>query len=119
MIDIKHMEEQIEAMKQKITELEKENESFTDKKVAGFPSCADSMSCFKFLGPAVNELIYWNSKIDDGEVKRKGHPRKLALIDEFFIVLVRLRLGLFEQYLADRVGVSCATISLCGLTSCI
>ena len=73
LIDIKHMEEQIEAMKQKITELERENESlkftldniaYTDKKVAfyiGFPSHADLMLCFKFLGPAVNELIYWNS----------------------------------------------------------
>ena len=125
MIDIKHMEEQIAAMKQKITELEKENESlkftldniaYTDKKVAfytRFPSRAALMSCFKFLGPAVNELIYWNSKLDDApcEVKKKGRPRKLAPIDEFFIVLVRLRLGLFEQYLADRVGVSCATIS--------
>ena len=69
MIDIKHVEEQIETMKQKIMELERENESlkftldniaYTDKKVAfytGFPSRAALMSCFKFLDPAVNELI--------------------------------------------------------------
>jgi len=52
---------------------------------AGFPSHAALMVCFKFLGPAVNELIYWNSKIDDApsEVKRKNRPRKLAPIDEF------------------------------------
>ena len=125
MVDIKQMEEQIEAMKQKITELEKENKSlkfnldniaYTDKKVSfytGFPSRAALMSCFKFLGPAVNELIYWNSKVDDtaSEVKKKGRPRSLAPIDEFFLVLVRLQLGLLEQDLADRVGLSCATIS--------
>jgi len=95
-------------MKQKITGLERESDSLkftlhniahTDKKVAfytGFPSHAVLMVCFKFLGPAVNELIYWNSKIDGApcEVKRKGRPQKLAPIDEFFIVLVRLRLGL-------------------------
>jgi len=64
------MEVQIEAMKQKITELERENESlkftldniaYTDEKVAfytGFPSRASLMSCFKLLDPAVNELIY-------------------------------------------------------------
>jgi len=79
----------------------------------GFPSRAALMACFKFLGPADNELMYWNSKIDDApcKVKRKGCPWKLAPIDEFFIVLVRLRLGLLEQLLAALVGVSCATIS--------
>ena len=119
-----HMEEQIKAMKQKITEQERENDSLkftfdniahTDKKVAfytGFPSRAALMACFKFLGLAFNELIYWNSNIDNApcKVKRKGCPRKLAPIDEFFIVLVRLRLGLLEQLLADLVGVSYATI---------
>jgi len=52
MTDIMHMEEQIEAMKQRITELERDNDSLkftldtiahTDKKVAfytGFPSRA-------------------------------------------------------------------------------
>ena len=44
------------------------------------------MLCFKFLGPAVNELIYWNAKLDDVpcKVKKKGHPQKLAPINEFF-----------------------------------
>ena len=88
------MEEQIEAMKQKITELEKENKSlkfnldniaYTDKKVSfytRFLSCTAQMSCFKFLDPAVNELIYWNSKVDDtaSEVKKKGRPRSLTPI---------------------------------------
>jgi len=94
MIDIKHIEEHIEALKQKITELQKENESwkftlnniaYTDKKVAfytGFPGRAALMSCFKLLGPAVNQLIYRNSKLDD--VNKKGCPWKLALTDEFF-----------------------------------
>jgi len=127
MVDIQSMEQQLEEMKQKITELKRENESlkftldniaYTDKKVSfytGFPSRAALMACFKFLGPAVNELIYWNSNIDDAaaacEAKKKGHPRSLAPIDEFFLVLVRLRLGLLEQDLADRVGLSCSTIS--------
>jgi len=126
MVDIQGMEKQLEEMKQKVAELKRENHSLkftldniacTDKKVSfytGFPSRAALMVFFKFLGPAVNELIYWNSNLDDVaacEVKKKGRPRSLAPIDEFFLVLVRLRLGLLEQYLADRVGLSCATIS--------
>jgi len=73
------------------------------------------MVCFKFLGLAVNELIYWNSKLDDAtacEVKKKGCPCSLAPIDEFFLVLVQLRLGSLEQDLADRVGLSCAILYL-------
>ena len=44
-------------------------------------------------------------------MKKKGHPRTLAPIPEFFLVLVRLRLGLLEQDLANRFGLSCVTIS--------
>ena len=35
----------------------------------------------------------------------------MAPINEFLIILARLRLGLLEQLLGDLVGVSCATIS--------
>ena len=35
----------------------------------------------------------------------------LTPLDEFFLVLVRLRLGLFERDLADRFGVSVSTVS--------
>ena len=122
--DIKCMEERIEEMKEELRELKHENAALkfslaniadNDKKVSfytGFPTYAALMACFKFLGPAVNQLIYWNSKLDDTcETKRKGRPRTLAPIEEFFVVLVRLRLGLLEQDLADRFGLSCATIS--------
>ena len=43
--------------------------------------------------------------------KKKGCPRTLAPIEEFFLVLVRLRLGHLEQVLADRFGMSCSMIS--------
>ena len=122
--DIKRMEEQIEEMKKQLSQLKHENATLkfslvniadNDKKVSfytGFPTYTTLMACFKFLGPAVNQLIYWNSKLDDTcEVKKKGRPRTLTPIEEFFLVLVRLRLGLLEQDLADRFGLSCATIS--------
>ena len=97
-VDIKRMDEKIEEMKEQVIELRTENESlkFTlaniadnDKRVSfytGFPMYAALMACFKFLGPVVSELIYWNSKLHDtSEMKKKGRSRTLALIQEFFL----------------------------------
>ena len=82
--EIKRMEEQIEEMKEQLSELKHENAALkfsltniadNDKKVSfytGFPTHAALMACFKFLGPGVNQLIYWNSKLDDTcETKRR------------------------------------------------
>jgi hypothetical protein len=41
----------------------------------------------------------------------KGRPRRLRIIDEFFLVLMRLRLGLLLEDLADRFHVSVSTCS--------
>ena len=42
---------------------------------------------------------------------KPGRKRKLALIDDLFAVLMRLRLGLLLEDVADRFGVSPATMS--------
>ena len=40
-----------------------------------------------------------------------GRNRSLPPLEEFFLVLVRLRLGLFEKDLADRFGISTSSVS--------
>lgn len=78
----------------------------------GFPSLESLNACFEYLGPAVNNLTYWNGgKSRETDGKSKGRPRSLLPLEEFFLVLVRLRLGLLEQDLADRFEISCATVS--------
>ena len=47
----------------------------------------------------------------DREGVKRGPPRKLCPLEEFFITLCRLRLGLFEEDLADRYSVHPSTIS--------
>ena len=86
----------------------------------GFSSHRIFKACFDFLGPAVSNLTYW----DPGKVVEtceklvtntkgcsKGRNRKCSLIDEFLIVLVRLRLGLFERDIGYRFGISQSTVS--------
>lgn len=90
------------------------NISSDDAKISfytGFPSYAALEVCYKFLGPAVNNLIYWNGKSTNSGVKGSGRSRSLTPKQEFFLVLVRLRLGLLEQDVADRFEVSCSTVS--------
>ena len=70
-------------------------------------ACADVaalMTCFTFLGPSINKLSYWDSTCEVGvkSTCNTGQRRKLCPLDEFFLVLTRLRLGLFEQDIAYR-----------------
>ena len=73
----------------------------------GFPNY-ESLK-FDFLGPAVNCLVYDPKK--EGEVSKCCRARSLSPEDEFFLVLVRLRLGLMEKDLAYRFKISQSTVS--------
>ena len=66
--------------------------------------------CFDFLGPAALMLQYRDSKKILCQ-SNKGRPRCLSPIDEFFLTLVRLRLGLLEQDIAYRFDISQSTVS--------
>ena len=117
-----------EQLRKKIATLEKEKRfsleriADSDQKTVfytGFPSYNSLKACFCFLGPAVNQLNYWDpgkarlatSHNSPSSVTKKGRTRTLPPLEEFFLVLVRLRLGLFEQDLADRFGISSSTVS--------
>ena len=76
----------------------------------GFPSYDHLKICFDFLGPATKQLIYRDSKRVFDQ-SNKGRPRSLPPMEEFFLTLVRLRLGLLEQDIAYRFGVSQSTVS--------
>ena len=115
---IEAMEEEISKLKQEISNLKQENalSKFTLSNVAnkisfyaGFPDLASLMACCKFLGPSVNNLKYWNSKVEETACINKM-PRSLEPLEEF-IVLVQLCLGLMEQDIADRFGLSCSAVS--------
>ena len=80
----------------------------------GFATLSALMVCYNFLGEAVNKLNYWASNscaVEPQTKSRKGRKRIRPPLEEFFLVLVRLRLGLLEQDIAYRVGISQSTVS--------
>ena len=129
--DIESMEVVVDVLKEKLKqseqecEVEIENQRFqtshisgNDAKVrfyTGFSTFSALLVCFNFLGPAINRLKYWSNTSSSDEETRpksgKGRKRILPPLEEFFLLLVRLRLGLFEQDLAYRFSISQSTVS--------
>ena len=120
--DVEQLQQKVEALTQEVCSLKKQvvslrfslqSISMDDKKVVfytGFPTYASLEVCFEFLRPSVHELMYWNGqKLPDAKVIHR--QRTLPPMEEFFLVLVRLRLGILEQDLADRLRLSCSTVS--------
>ena len=114
------MGESMELLKAKVIMLEKQqfrlsNIKDDDSKVqfyTGFTSYGALQALFSFLGPSVESLCY--SKLDSNsqrEKRKRCRPRILPPIEEFFVTLVRLRLGLMEQDLAFRFCISQSTVS--------
>ena len=67
-----------------------------------------------------SKMLFWlgTDKCEDGTIKyqnenvnKSGRKRKLSLLEEFFIVLVRLKTGMFLLDLSQRFDVSASLIS--------
>ena len=126
--------EELDLLRSKVLHLEKRSEEaenkleeakFTlsnikgdDSKLAfytGFPAFSTLKAFFNFLGPAVDNLKY-SKKQEEADVlsgaeNKRCRQRTLPPLEEFFMTLVRLRLGLAEQDLAYRFGISQSTVS--------
>ena len=93
----------------------------------GLPNYATFLALFNFLNPGedgenirprstlkdVPEDFYDADSEEEENVTpaKKGRPRKLKSVEEFFIVLCRLRRGFSERHLAHLYGVAQSTIS--------
>ena len=86
----------------------------------GFPNYGALISFYNFIEPKLAKMQYWKGEkllkenqsyqMDDNR-KKPGPPRKLSYLDEFLLVLMRLKAGLFVQDLADRFGISTSLVS--------
>ena len=90
----------------------------------GFPNYETLLACYNFLNAGENgeNIVYVNSatedlefsassNVDGSQENKPGRRRKLSTLDEFFIALVRMRLGLFQLDLAHRFRVHVSTVN--------
>ncbi|XP_062609017.1 uncharacterized protein LOC134270785 [Saccostrea cucullata] len=66
---------------------------------------------FNAVFDEIKDDAYKNTRRASSSSSNKGRPRRLRIIDEFFLVLLRLRLGLLLEDLANRFNVSVSTCS--------
>ena len=86
----------------------------------GFPSYEALIGFFNDIKQKIPKMQYWKGEnalkesqpyqTDDNK-KKPGPSRKLPPLDEFLLVLLRLKAGLFVQDLADRFGISISSVS--------
>ncbi|XP_028517254.1 uncharacterized protein LOC114574157 [Exaiptasia diaphana] len=80
----------------------------------GFPNYETLELCFDLLKEKAAHLCYKNR--DETEFptnyKKPGSKRKLTIWQEFTMVVVRLRLGLFKKDIAERFRASVSTVSV-------
>lgn len=85
----------------------------------GYPNYVTFMLFFQtFMKHGAAKLNYWEGqkrslgdKNGGDHLAKPGRKRRLRPIDEFFMVCVRLRLGLLQEHLGDVFGVSVMTVS--------
>ena len=76
----------------------------------GFPTFLHLVTCFNFLRPAVVSLCY-NDLKSDRIPTAVGRPHTLSPMNEFFLMLCRLRLALKEKDLGYRFQISQPSVS--------
>ncbi len=124
---IEQHEEKISELQLKVLRLEEEVRTLesqrfllrrfqgSDKDIqfyTGLPSYSVLMCLYRFLEPLLCYLRLCRNEIKSTSTSIfKPRARALQPIDEFFLTLVRLRLGLLEQDLAHRFNISIATVS--------
>ena len=91
------------------------------KYYTGLPSKEHFELILNYVQPKVEKMAYWRgTKYVIGvkqirrflrSPKKFGPKRKVTIRDELFMVLMKLRLGLMTEDLADRFGISSSTVS--------
>lgn len=124
-------EEMLEAAQERIEELEamqekavmyKKLQAKPDKIIrfyTGFPSYAILIETFNVIRPTAEKMYSWSqmqrlrfkgtTQVD--KLRETLRSCKLSLFEQFFLFLQKLRLGSFNQVLADDYNVSNATVS--------
>ena len=84
----------------------------------GFPNFETMYSLFEFLEPRAKNMKYWRGCCNTNREhfpktfsSKPGPERKLSLLDEFFLTMIRLKVGLLTEDTAQRFSVCVGTVS--------
>ena len=133
---IHELEQQINELKSQIEDLRRRNEQlqsqlftidrFKENDSAlnfytGFPNWNAFMAVFRYLnpGPSGENIKYWLSQqaasLDiqekGGNESKRGRNRTLKPLDEYFLVMCRIRQGFREEHLGHLFQISTSTVS--------
>ncbi|PFX11864.1 THAP domain-containing protein 6 [Stylophora pistillata] len=123
--EIDKLMKQTDALKAKLFNVDRfRSNSSSISFYTGFPDFEVFKTVFDFLDPGEygQNIRYWTSlntkepllDIYDNEhysKSEKGRPRALKAIDEFFLVMCRLRQGFAEEHLSNLFHISLSTVS--------
>ncbi|XP_069122148.1 uncharacterized protein [Argopecten irradians] len=108
-----------EAMKIQLLNIEEMKDSPKDVQFwTGFPNYSTFLAVYAFLEPRARTLKYWKGQstiasenFSKSYINKPGPDRKLSLKEEFFLTMIRLKVGLLTEDLAKRFNVSTGSIS--------
>lgn len=89
----------------------KDDDAMT-KFYTGLPSFAVFLWLFNYLAPKCEKIVYWRgSSSTPDERTRSRRCMALDPIDQFLATMMRLKVGLYVQDMAERFGVSVGAFS--------
>ncbi|XP_065054824.1 uncharacterized protein LOC135683491 [Rhopilema esculentum] len=116
---VEQLELQLAQVKLSLFSIEKlKSDSSATRFFTGFPNFPTLMSTFEYFEPKVQQMhCNWcgnksSQSSDDYHTKSsRGPKRPLTHLEEFILVLMRLKVGLFIDDLAGRFGISSSQVS--------
>ena len=109
--DVLRLEDEVRTLSQRFCLKQFEGSDSDIQFYTGLPSYPVFMCLYRYLEPLLCHLRLCDVKNTSTQTF-KPRARALQPIDELFLVLIRLRLGLLEQDLAHQFNIGIATVSV-------
>ena len=116
-VQLDELKVEVETLRSSRFSLEKiKDDDKAVKFYTGFPNYKALVATFQYFEPKLQHIHYWRGpkfvKASGSYTTTKpGKKRSLSLLDEYFLVLIRLKVGLFVNDLADRFKISSGYVS--------
>ena len=123
---LQKLQTEVHSLNAKLTEVKKryfsldnlQKDDSATRFYTGFPNYTSLVAVFNYFKPKLDRMTYWRGSSTSSksmEIKvlslKRGPKRRLSHIEEFVFVLMRLKVGLFLNDLADRFGISIGNAS--------